>query len=99
MSYRHIYTPVALAEYKDSVSWYEVRSKRAAENFVTAVRDKIKSICDNPLRYKNRYKFFRETSLKKYPFYIIYFVDESKQTIIISSIYHHRRSPKKKYKK
>ena len=40
MSYRHLYTPVALAEYKDSISWYEVRSKRAAENFVTAVRDK-----------------------------------------------------------
>ncbi len=40
MSYRHIYTPDALVEFKGAVSWYEVRSKRAAENFVIAVRRK-----------------------------------------------------------
>jgi plasmid stabilization system protein ParE len=99
MSYQHIYTPVALVEYKDAVSWYDVRSKKASENFVITVREKIKSICENPSRYKNVYKYYRETSLKKYPYYIIYFVDENKQTVIISSVYHHKRNPKKKYQK
>lgn len=99
MRYKHIYTPLSLTDYEEAVRWYEVRSKKAAENFVAEVRDKINSICKNPLSFRNAYKHFRETSLKKYPFYIIYFVDEEKQTIIISSIYHHKRNPRKKYKK
>jgi plasmid stabilization system protein ParE len=99
MSYQHIYTPIALIEFKDAVTWYDLRSKKAAENFVIAVREKIKTICEKPLQYKSRYKYFRETSLKKYPFYIIYFIDDNKQTVIITSVYHHKRNPKNKYKK
>jgi plasmid stabilization system protein ParE len=99
MSYRHIYTPFALMEYKDAVSWYAARSGQAAENFVKAVRDCIALICERPLRYRNGYKNFRETSLKKYPFYIIYFTDEGKKTVIIASVYHHKRNPAKKYVK
>ncbi len=41
MSYKHIYSPFALVEYKDSVNWYNVHSKRAAENFVAAIRKKV----------------------------------------------------------
>jgi plasmid stabilization system protein ParE len=97
MSYHHIYTPVALMEYKEAVSWYAARSGPAAENFVKAVRERIALICEKPMRYRNGYKNFRETSLKKYPFYIIYFTDESKKTVVIASIYHHKRDPAKKY--
>lgn len=99
MNYKHIYEPVALSEYKEAIQWYDERSKKAAENFVKEVKEKIKSICVDPQRYRNAYKYFRETCLTRYPFYIIYFVDESKKIIVISSVYHHRRNPKGKYKK
>ena len=99
MKYNYIYEPVALKEYKEAVEWYEERSETAAINFVNEVNEKIKSICTFPLRYRNTYKYFRETYLKKYPFYIVYFVDESKNIVVISSIYHHKRNPKKKYEK
>ena len=97
MSYQYVYAPVALIEYKDAISWYNVRSKRVSENFVKAVKEKIESICEKPLRSRIAYKHFRETSLKKYPYYIIYFIDESKKKIIITSIYHHKRNPQTKY--
>ncbi len=48
MSYRHIYEPSALVEYKKAISWYQE---------------------------------LRETSLKKYPYSIVYFVDEERQLI------------------
>jgi plasmid stabilization system protein ParE len=99
MIYRHIYTPIALVEYKEAVSWYAARSVQAAENFVKAIKERIDLICEKPLRYRNGYKNFRETSLKKYPFYIIYFTDESKKTVIIAPVYHHKRNPAKKYVK
>lgn len=75
------------------------RSEIAAENLITEVPNRIETICNNPLKYRNRYKIFRETSLKKYPYYIVYFVDEITNTVIITSFYHHKRNPRKKYSK
>ena len=45
MSYRYIYDPVALAEYKDAISWYLERSELAAEGFVKEVNDQLTIIC------------------------------------------------------
>ena len=39
MSYRYIYDPVALNEYKDAISWYLERSELAAEGFVKEVNE------------------------------------------------------------
>ena len=99
MSYQSLYSPVALIEYKDAVTWYDVRSKKAAENFVLAVKEKIKTICEDPLRYRNIYKYFRETPLKKYPYNVVYFIDKSKMIVVITSIFHHKRNPLNKYLK
>jgi plasmid stabilization system protein ParE len=99
MSYRHIYSPEALAEYKQAVAWYLERSEGAAAGFVAAVSGKIREICKDPFRYRNSYKIFRETSLKKFPFSIVYFADKENKAIIITSVFHHRRNPRKKYKK
>ena len=95
MSYRHIYEPRALAEYKESISWYLKLSDNAADSFVKEVKEKIIMICDDPFRYRNTYKKLRETSLKKYPYPIVYFIDE---LIIISGVYHHKRYPLRKYR-
>lgn len=99
MSYKLVYSPEALIEFKDAISWYNVRSKRAAENFVTAVKQKTSNICKNPHLFRNSYKYFRQTSLKKFPFYLIYFIDEKEKTVILTSIYHHKRDPKRRYNK
>ncbi len=66
MSYNYIYNPIALTEYKDTVTWYKERSEIAAMNFVTEVKVKIEAICKEPFRYRSAYKHFRETSLKKF---------------------------------
>lgn len=98
MSYRYRYDPVALGEYKDAVSWYLERSELAAEEFVKELNEKIATICNDPFCFRNTYKSYRETSLKRYPYYIVYLIDETKKAIIISSVYHHKRNPQKKYR-
>jgi plasmid stabilization system protein ParE len=99
MSYRIAYQQRAIIEYEIATAWYKERSKQAAENFETAVNEKINLLRENPKRYKKTYREFREIQLNKYPFNIIYFVDEVKIIVIISSIYHHKRNPKKKFLK
>ena len=99
MTYKHLYDPVALIEYREAVEWYAERSLPAAENFVTAITNSIEAICKMPYRSRNIYANFREVSLKRFPYYIVYMIDDSHKIIIITSIYHHKRNPATKYNK
>lgn len=99
MNYVIAYQQRAIAEYETAAAWYKERSIQAAENFEIAINKKIDILRVNALRYRKTYKEFREIQLDKYPFNIIYLVDEIKMRVIISSIYHHKRNPKKKYRR
>lgn len=99
MSYGYSYDPVALQEYKKAISWYLERSEMATDNFIKAIKGKIAVICKDPLRYRNTYKKFRETSLKQYPYSVVYLIDDVNKMILIVSVYHHKRSPCRKYRK
>ncbi len=68
-------------------------------DFVKEVKIRIELICTDPHRYRNNYRNFYEISLREFPFYIIYFVDEEKKLVVIASVYHHKRGTKRKYKK
>jgi plasmid stabilization system protein ParE len=59
--------PEAQKEYESSVSWYLERSLKAAKDFVHAVDTGLVEICNNPNRYRNEYKNYRELSIRKYP--------------------------------
>lgn len=87
----------SVKEYEVDAVWYKERSIQAAENFVGAIDKKINILRLNPTRYRKTYKEFREIKLDKYPFNIIYLVDEINLKVIISSIYHNKRNPAKKY--
>ena len=99
MSYTIAYQTRAIKEYEEAASWYKERSVQAAENFETEVKKKINILRNEPGRFRKTYKAFHEAKLDKYPFDIIYLVDETKIVVIISSIYHKKRNPKKKYRK
>ena len=99
MSFRYILHESAQSDYEASLKWYKERSQQAAENFVIAVDHGLQLICDNPTRWRNKYKRFYELNLKKFPFTIVYAIEEEQQLIVIVAIYHHKRNPKKKYSK
>jgi plasmid stabilization system protein ParE len=99
MTFNHVFDPQALEEYKDATVWYSERSLKAAENFVKEVTGKIGIICKMPFSFKRTYKDFRETSLKKYPYSIVFLIDEEKKVVIIFSLFHHKRNPRKKYRR
>lgn len=99
MSFSIAYQSRAKTEYELATQWYRERSESAAENFELAVQEKINILRTSPGRFKRSYKQFHEVALKRYPYSIIYLVNEHEKLVIISSIYHHSRNPKKKYKK
>ena len=98
MAHNYIYEPRALYEYEEAILWYLERSKQAGENFELAINEKLRKISSNPTLYRKTKKHFREASLNKYPYSIIYFVEEDINTIVIVSIFHNSRNPGKKFR-
>ncbi len=99
MAYQHYFEPRALKEYIKALNWYKKRSHLAATNFVKEIDEAINIICKQPDRFHISYNQFRETALRKYPFYIIYTIEEKKKQVLIFSVFHSKRNPLKKYKK
>lgn len=99
MSYSYILLEPAQEEYESSVRWYVIKSEQSAVNFIRAIDVTLESICNFPTRWRNKYKNFFELGVKKYPFTIIYTIDNQNKLIIVHSIFHHKRNPLKKYNK
>lgn len=59
----------------------------------------IELICNYLTSWRNKYKDFYELGTKKYPYTIIYKIDNQNELIIVYSIFHHKRNPLKKYNK
>ncbi len=96
--YNYLIEPRAQKEYEESINWYSERSELATLNFIKSVEATLIKITKRPHQFRNAYKNFHEVAIKKYPFIIIYTIEENINTIVVVSIYHQKRNPKKKYK-
>ncbi len=97
MKYQIVFRERASREYLDSLFWYKARSAEVAGNFVKAIDEALERICANPARCRNTYKNFHEAAVQKFPFSIVYFIDEVESNIVIISIFHFKRNPVKKF--
>ncbi len=97
MVYRITFRKRAAKEYIKAIAWYKERSLRASENFRKAVEEGLNKIESDPFYFRNSYKHFFETKLPKYPYGIVYFIDEESRLVVITTIFHHKRHPKRKY--
>lgn len=97
-AYKIAFRKRAYKEYIETISWYKERSLQASENFVTIVGNILISIAEFPYSYRNNYKHFYEIKTKRFPFTIIYFIDENKKLIVITTIFHQKRNPLRKYR-
>lgn len=95
MSYKYQFHEPGQKDYEATLLWYLEQSEKAALGFINAVDDAIDKICNYPVRYRNTYKHFYEIGLRKYPFVIIYSIEEDIQSVIIWKIFHYKKDPKK----
>lgn len=98
MAYKISFRKRASREYLTSLIWYKQRSLQAAENFIEAVNEALERLIINPKQYRNTYKQFYEIGLKRYPFAIVYFIDEEENQIVVVSIFHYKRNPRNKFR-
>ena len=98
MIYKTSFRKRAVKEYLNAIHWYKERSLQAAENFVMNMQNTLNEIENNPDRPPLIYKNYRERKIKKYPFKIIYFIDEKNKYIVVTTLFHSKRNPERKFK-
>lgn len=99
MNYQLVFEPSAIAEYSDAFKWYEDQYKGLGLDFEEKVDECLLKVSMSPKIYSLLGKRFRQANVNKFPYVIIYSIEEETQRIIIYSIFHTSRRPKKKYRK
>ena len=99
MSYTVIYYPVAEAEYLEAYDWYEEREEGLGQRFETALGDSISHIVNMPLSYPSKKSGRRECVMKDFPFIVVFKLYPKTETILIVSVFHTSRNPRKKYRR
>jgi len=99
MNYSYTLKQEASIEFADAFVWYEEQQEGLGELFNVTVERKLKMICSNPLHYKISRKKFHEVPIDKFPFLVVYFIDEENSLIVITAIFQTSRNPKSKFKR
>ena len=99
MSYSYELRPDAAVEFTNSYVWYEEQQNNLGDKFIDAFYSKLNQICQNPYHYKSSYKKYHEALTDKFPFLIVYQIEEKAQKIVVIAIFHTSRNPKKKFRR
>ncbi len=90
-----IFTNRAIGDIKKAKKWYEKQQENLGNKFADYVFKCVDEIKSHPLSYPNKYKYVREMYIRKYPYLIIYSIEE--KIIFILRVFPCKTSPKKKY--
>ena len=81
----------------DAWDWYEEQREGLGDRFTNELALKINLIANNPLHYPKRRKH-REAVMDNFPFIAVYQYKRADNLVIIVSVFHTSRNPRKKYK-
>lgn len=99
MSCKTVFSSTATKEIKDSYVWYEDRAKGLGDRFVNFIDIALELIQLNPVGFPKKRGSYREATLTKFPYQIIYEYIEETRTIYVLHVFHTKRHPRIKHKR
>lgn len=93
MSYRLIIDPAAILDIKESIQWYNEQKPDLGRRFYNILRHTIARIKKSPESFQIRYKNLRMAPAGKFPFLILYQINQAKKHIAIVAVLHTSRNP------
>lgn len=94
MSYRLIIDPAARLDIIESIRWYNEQKPGLGQLYYNSVKQTMKLIKKGPLMFQLRYKMLHMAPLEKFPFMILYQVDQAKNLVAVAAVLHTSRNPK-----
>ena len=85
----------AEAEITDAFEWYEAKQTGLGNKFYKEIDYYLNLIESNPYLFQVKYSNdLRSAALNKFPYLIIFWIDDSNFKVYIVSIFHSSREPK-----
>ena len=84
--------PEAQADLREAKAWYEDQRPGLGEQFALAVVATVEAIVENPLRFPVVYRQRRRAGVRRFPYGIIFEVEESR--IVVIACFHASRDPR-----
>lgn len=75
----------------DAMEWYNEKSPGLGHELMKEFFEKLKSLRENPQRFKYIFKPFRRALLKRFPYKIIFRIDEKRQRVVVVVLWHEKR--------
>lgn len=97
MSYTLEIKEDALEDIQTVYQYYEEAVEGLGEDFINELEEFTIILEKNPYLFEVKYNPFREAKINRFPYLIIYEIENSNVTIY--AIFHTSQSPKKRYKK
>lgn len=94
MKYRLVVKEEALADIAEAMKWYQPKSVSLDDRFLAIVERTFQKITANPFAFKKVYRNFRQTSLRPFPYVILYMPE--KNTVVVYAVFNTWQHPKKK---
>jgi mRNA-degrading endonuclease RelE of RelBE toxin-antitoxin system len=85
----------AIADLQESYDWYEEKSTGLGGRFAEEVDQYLDLVAKNPYHFAVQFsEKFRFALLRRFPFRIVYSIDEQQRVIYVNAIFHTSRDPK-----
>ncbi len=92
MRFKVVIEPRALADIQDGIDYYEEQLEGLGERFSATVDHYLKSISLNPY-YQVRYEDYRAIPTGKFPYLIVYYLNEEQETAYVMAVFHTSQDP------
>jgi len=95
MAYKVIIGKSAQSDIRDVLDWYAGESIVALEKFVESLYARLDELAERPesfglVRQRPR---FRKVKMRRFPYYIVFRVDENLSRVFIAAVVHTKRNP------
>ena len=84
----------ALKDAQKAIDYYDEQRIGLGEKFNTALDKHIATIATNP-HYQLRYKDYRALPIKKFPYLIVFFIDQTTSAVFITAVFHTKQNTSK----
>lgn len=87
MSFNIIIEKRALNDVQNAIDYYDEQSIGLGKKFNSALDKHLSTIAINPF-FQVRYKDYRVLPMKKFPYLIVFYIEEDLNTVFISAVFH-----------
>jgi len=94
VNFQIVIEPRALRDIQKGIDFYDSKLSGLGKRFYLSVDTHIKSIANNPY-YELRHKDYRAFPVKKFPYLILFYIDEKSLTVFVSAVFQTKQNTNK----